>query len=102
MPSTIFGANYGGANLTPANGDVLSGTFTNVGQFLVSGGTTVFEASGVALSAVALGALILHRAFGWWWVDPSSALAIAAILAWQGSLTLRQWASSLSSTSASG
>jgi len=34
--------------------------------------------------------------------DPAGALAIAAILAWQGSLTLRQWASSLSSTSASG
>jgi divalent metal cation (Fe/Co/Zn/Cd) transporter len=63
---------------------------------------SLLTASGVALSAVALGALILHRAFGWWWVDPSSALAIAAILAWQGSLTLRQRASSLSSPSASG
>jgi divalent metal cation (Fe/Co/Zn/Cd) transporter len=55
--------------------------------------------SGVALSAVALAALVLHRAFGWWWVDPACALAIAAMLATQGLLTLRQPASS---TSASG
>jgi divalent metal cation (Fe/Co/Zn/Cd) transporter len=55
--------------------------------------------SGVALSAVALAALVLRRAFGWWWVDPLCALAIAAILAVQGTLTLRQEASS---TSASG
>jgi divalent metal cation (Fe/Co/Zn/Cd) transporter len=57
--------------------------------------------SGVALSGVALAALVLHRAFGWWWIDPAGALTIAAILAWQGSLTLRQQRS-LSSTSASG
>ncbi|HEX7582553.1 MAG TPA: cation transporter [Gaiellaceae bacterium] len=63
---------------------------------------SLLTASGVALSAVALAALVLLRAFGWWWVDPAGALAIAVILAWQGSLTLRQWASSLSSTSASG
>ena len=63
---------------------------------------SLLTASGVALSAVALVALLLQRAFGSWWVDPAGALAIAAILAWQGSLTLRQRASSLSSTSASG
>lgn len=55
--------------------------------------------SGVVLSAVALIALVLHRAFGWWWVDPVCALTIAVILAGQGALTLRQEASS---TSASG
>jgi divalent metal cation (Fe/Co/Zn/Cd) transporter len=63
---------------------------------------SLLTASGVALSAVALAALVLHRGFGWWWVDPVGALAIAAILAWQGSLTLRQQATSVSSTSASG
>lgn len=60
---------------------------------------SLLTASGVALAAVALAALVLHRAFAWWWADPAGALAIAAILAWQGSLTLRQQASS---TSASG
>jgi divalent metal cation (Fe/Co/Zn/Cd) transporter len=53
---------------------------------------SLLTASGVALSAVALAALVLHRAFGWWWADPVGALAIAAILAVQGVLTLRQHA----------
>ncbi len=45
--------------------------------------------SGVALSGLALAALIAQRAFGWWWADPVGALAIAALLAWQGSRALR-------------
>ncbi len=53
----------------------------------------------VALAAVALTALVLDRAFDWWWADPVGGLAIAAILAWQGRLTLGAQASS---TSASG
>jgi divalent metal cation (Fe/Co/Zn/Cd) transporter len=60
---------------------------------------SILTASGVALSGVALVALVLRRAFGWWWADPVGAIAIAAILAWQGRLTLRQ---EESSTSASG
>lgn len=60
---------------------------------------SMLTASGVALSAVALAALVAHSAFGWGWADPAGALAIAGILAWQGSLTLHQHASS---TSASG
>jgi divalent metal cation (Fe/Co/Zn/Cd) transporter len=60
---------------------------------------SILTASGVALSAVALVALVLQRGFAWWWADPVGALAIAAILAWQGWRTLRQQASS---TSASG
>jgi divalent metal cation (Fe/Co/Zn/Cd) transporter len=64
---------------------------------------SLLTASGVALSAVALTALLLLGAFGWWWADPVGALTIAVILAWQGSLTLHQQTnSSLSSTSASG
>ncbi len=63
---------------------------------------SILTASGVALSAVALVSLLLHSAFGWWWVDPLGALLIAAILVWQGLSILHQQASSLSSTSASG
>jgi divalent metal cation (Fe/Co/Zn/Cd) transporter len=63
---------------------------------------SILTASGVALSAVALVSLLLHSAFGWWWVDPLGALVIAAILVWQGVSILHQQASSLSSTSASG
>ncbi len=54
---------------------------------------SMLTASGVALAAVALAALVAHSAFGWWWADPVGALAIAAILAWQSSLTLREHAS---------
>lgn len=60
---------------------------------------SMLTASGVALSGVALSALVARDAFGWWWADPAGALAIAAILVWQGRRTLRQQASS---TSASG
>jgi divalent metal cation (Fe/Co/Zn/Cd) transporter len=63
---------------------------------------SLLTASGVALSAVALVSLLLHSAFGWWWADPLGALVIAAILVWQGVSILRQQATSLSSTSASG
>jgi len=45
--------------------------------------------SGTALSAAALIALLLRRAFGWWWIDPAIALAIAAFLVEQGRRTLR-------------
>jgi len=47
---TITGTDYGGANLTPASGDVLSGTFTNVGTFTVTSGYTVYVADGVTFS----------------------------------------------------
>jgi divalent metal cation (Fe/Co/Zn/Cd) transporter len=40
--------------------------------------------SGVALAALALTALVLQRALGWWWADPLGALLIATLLAWQG------------------
>jgi divalent metal cation (Fe/Co/Zn/Cd) transporter len=64
---------------------------------------SILSAAGVALAAVALSALLLDLAFAWWWADPAGGIAIAAILAWQGWLTLRpaQQASS-TSTSASG
>lgn len=48
--ATITGSNYAGANLTPANGDVLSGTFTNVGTFYIQAGYTVYIDPGVLLS----------------------------------------------------
>ncbi len=46
----INGADFGGGNLTPADGDILSGVFTNIGTFTVGAGTTVFVMPGVALS----------------------------------------------------
>ncbi len=50
---------------------------------------SMLTASGVALAAVALAALVAQRAFGWTWADAGGALVIAAILVWQGALTLR-------------
>lgn len=49
----ILGADYGGANLTVANGDVLSGTFTNIGTFSIPVGVTAYVAQGVPLSITA-------------------------------------------------
>ena len=51
--ATIVGTDYAGANLTPANGDVLQGTFTNVGKFTVGAGLTVFAAPGLPLAVYA-------------------------------------------------
>ena len=44
-------------------------------------GDGILTAASAALAAVALAALILNSAFGWWWADPSAALFIAAALA---------------------
>ena len=45
--------------------------------------------SGATLAAVTLGALLLARWFGWSWADAIGALGIAAILAFQGSRSVR-------------
>ncbi|MBI4054849.1 MAG: fibronectin type III domain-containing protein [Elusimicrobia bacterium] len=45
----IPGRDFGGADLIPAEGDVLVGTFTNVGLFEVGVGTTVSVKSGMPL-----------------------------------------------------
>lgn len=49
----ISGGNFGGADLTPSDGDILSGTFTNVGTFTLTPGTTVFIDQGTELSIAA-------------------------------------------------
>jgi hypothetical protein len=43
--TTWTGADYAGADLLPANGDTLSGTFANVGLFQIGSGSTVTVAS---------------------------------------------------------
>ena len=43
--AVLASGDYGGANLTVANGDTLSGTYTNVGLFSVPAGVTGFVAS---------------------------------------------------------
>ena len=48
--TTHVGADLGGADLVVTHGDVLSGTFTNVGEFTIPAGVTVSVASGVPLS----------------------------------------------------
>lgn len=49
----IVGGNYGGANLNLNNGDILSGTFTNIGTLSIGAGVTVFVDSGAILSVSA-------------------------------------------------
>ncbi len=41
------GGDWGGRDFTPANGDVLLGTFTNVGRFLINAGDTILAGSGL-------------------------------------------------------
>ncbi|MDE2490570.1 MAG: hypothetical protein KGM24_06955 [Elusimicrobia bacterium] len=51
--ATISGSDLGGGDLSPLNGDVLSGTFTDVGQFTIPAGATVYIAAGVPLRVYA-------------------------------------------------
>jgi len=44
-------------------------------------GDGVLTAASAALAAVALSALVVNSAFGWWWADPAAALLIAGALA---------------------
>lgn len=62
--ATIIGGDWGGADLTPAHGDVLSGTFTNVGKFSVEGARTVYVESGTALEVHAQEILIEGILYG--------------------------------------
>jgi len=54
----IAGGDYAGADLIVGNGDVLSGTFTNVGSFSIGAGVTAYVDAGVALSVSAASANI--------------------------------------------
>ena len=47
-------------------------------------GDAVLTAAATALSAITLVALLLDSALGWWWADPTAALAIGAGLAAEG------------------
>ncbi|MBI3564050.1 MAG: hypothetical protein HY079_02505 [Elusimicrobia bacterium] len=51
--ATIFGADYAGTDLLPADGDVLSGTFLNVRLFSVASGATVYVDVGSKLAVYA-------------------------------------------------
>lgn len=51
--ATLSGGDYAGADLLPANGDVLSGSFVNVRLFQLPAGATVFVAVGVPLTVYA-------------------------------------------------
>jgi len=44
-------------------------------------GDGILTAASAALAAVALPALIVNSAFGWWWADPGAGLLIATALA---------------------
>lgn len=46
----INGADFGGADLTLSNGDVLVGSFTNIGNFNIPVGVSVFVQNGTGLS----------------------------------------------------
>lgn len=54
----INGGNWGGANLVVQDGDILSGTFTNVGSFTLAAGTTGYLAQGSVFSLSASSIII--------------------------------------------
>ncbi|MBI5241468.1 MAG: fibronectin type III domain-containing protein [Elusimicrobia bacterium] len=56
--ATIPGGDYADADLTPANGDTLSGTFTNVRLFSIGAGVTAYVAPGAPLAVYAATASI--------------------------------------------
>ena len=58
LAATITGGNWGGAALSPADGDVLSGVFTDVSTFTVAAGTTVYVEDGTPLEVFANNILI--------------------------------------------
>jgi divalent metal cation (Fe/Co/Zn/Cd) transporter len=41
------------------------------------------------LSAILLTGLVLNATFGWWWADPTAALAMVPLIAWEGVQALR-------------
>jgi len=49
----ITGGDYGGSDLILSDGDILSGNFTNVNDFLISAGSTVFLDQGISFSIFA-------------------------------------------------
>ncbi len=57
--ATLYGADYAGADLQPEDGDVLEGSFTNVGTFFIPGPATVRVAPGVALEVTAVDVAIM-------------------------------------------
>ncbi|MCB9687901.1 MAG: hypothetical protein H6735_22865 [Alphaproteobacteria bacterium] len=65
--ATWVGADWGGSDFVVADGDVLSGSFTGVGHFVVPAGAVVTVASGVPLSVDA------HRITVDGWLDASGA-----------------------------
>ena len=44
-------------------------------------GDGILTIASAALAAIALAALLVNAAFGWWWADPTAALVIATALA---------------------
>jgi hypothetical protein len=51
--AVLVGGDYAGGDLVPASGDVLQGTFTNVGKFYVQSGRTVYVSPGIPLAVYA-------------------------------------------------
>ena len=46
------GSDWGGKDFTPANGDILVGTFTNIGRFAIGAGDTVYAGSNLLALSV--------------------------------------------------
>jgi hypothetical protein len=88
--ATYEGGDWGGRDFTPMSGDVLSGTFTNIGRFIINPGDTIYAKSG-ALSLFATEAIINGTLKGG--VDASPSLTIVSSNSINLNGMLSEWSS---------
>jgi hypothetical protein len=58
LEAQTIGSDYGGADFSPSNGEILQGTFTNIGNFTIPVGVTVYVDPGFLLTINAQNILI--------------------------------------------
>ena len=87
---TWQGGNWGGRDFTPGNGDILSGTFTDIGHLVIGTGDTVYAGSGV-VSLTARDAVINGSLYGGSVLSPSLFIDSATTITLNGKLD--QWTS---------
>jgi hypothetical protein len=90
--TTYEGGDWGGMDFTPASGDVLSGTFTNIGRFIINAGVTVYAGSG-DLSLFSSDALISGTMYGGTALSPSLYLTSQSDITMTSTGLLDQWVS---------
>jgi len=90
--ATWEGGDWGGMDFTPGNGDVLSGTFTNIGRFIINTGDTVYAGSSL-LSLSSNDAVISGTLYGGSALSPSLNLNSSNSITMNSTGIIDQWVS---------